>query len=54
MLYQVYQARQDLLAPLRIAADLSGAFLQEPLAGPFGKFFAAASRPGPRCSATPG
>ena len=38
MLYQLYQARQDLLAPLRITADLAGAFLQEPLAGPCGNF----------------
>jgi poly(3-hydroxybutyrate) depolymerase len=38
MLYQLYQARQDLLAPLRITADLAGAFLQEPQAGPCGNF----------------
>lgn len=38
MLYQLYQARQDFLAPLRITADLAGAFLQEPLAGPCGNF----------------
>jgi poly(3-hydroxybutyrate) depolymerase len=39
MLYQVYQARQDLLAPLRVTADLAGAFLKEPHAGPFGNCF---------------
>src|SRR5208282_704059 len=39
MLYQVYQARQDLLAPLRVTADLAGALLQEPQAGPFGNFW---------------
>ena len=38
MLYQLYQARQDLLAPLRITADLAGALLQEPQAGPCGNF----------------
>jgi len=38
MLYQLYQARQDVLAPLRITADLAGAVLQEPQAGPFGNF----------------
>ena len=38
MLYQLYQARQDLLAPLRITADLAGALLQEPQAGPLGNF----------------
>src|SRR5277367_6401145 len=40
MLYQLYQARQDLLAPLRITADLAGAMLQEPQAGPCGNFVA--------------
>jgi polyhydroxyalkanoate depolymerase len=40
MLYQLYQARQDLLAPLRITADLAGALLQEPQAGPCGNFVA--------------
>jgi poly(3-hydroxybutyrate) depolymerase len=39
MLYQLYQARQDMLAPLRVTADLAGALLQEPQAGPFGNFF---------------
>ncbi len=43
MLYQVYQARQDLLAPLRIAADLAGAVLREPQAGPLGNFFVRAT-----------
>jgi polyhydroxyalkanoate depolymerase len=38
MLYQLYQARQDFLAPLRVTADVAGAFLQEPLAGPCGNF----------------
>ncbi|HTW35992.1 MAG TPA: polyhydroxyalkanoate depolymerase [Rhizomicrobium sp.] len=38
MLYQLYQARQDLLAPLRITADLAGALLQEPHVGPCGNF----------------
>ena len=38
MFYQLYQARQDLLAPLRITADVAGALLQEPHAGPFGNF----------------
>ena len=36
MLYQVYQARQDLLAPLRVMADLAGALLHDPSAGPLG------------------
>lgn len=36
MLYQLYQARQDWLAPLRVTADVAGALLQEPQAGPFG------------------
>jgi len=36
MLYQVYQARQDFLAPLRRAAELSEALLQEPQIGPLG------------------
>jgi polyhydroxyalkanoate depolymerase len=35
MLYQMYQARQDLLEPLRISADLAGIFLREPKSGPF-------------------
>ena len=35
MLYDAYQARQDLLAPLRIAADLTAAALREPLGGPW-------------------
>ena len=39
MLYQAYQARQDLLAPLRVTADLAGAFLRERHAGPFGNCF---------------
>jgi poly(3-hydroxybutyrate) depolymerase len=39
MIYQAYQTRQDLLAPLRITADLAGALLQEPYAGPLGNFF---------------
>jgi polyhydroxyalkanoate depolymerase len=38
MFYQLYQARQDLLAPLRITADVAGALLQEPHAGPLGNF----------------
>jgi polyhydroxyalkanoate depolymerase len=38
MFYQLYQARQDLLAPLRITANVAGALLQEPHAGPFGNF----------------
>jgi len=38
MLYQLYQARQDFLAPLRITADIAGALLQEPQAGPLGNF----------------
>src|ERR1700678_1196005 len=38
MFYQLYQARQDLLAPLRITADMAGALLQEPHAGPLGNF----------------
>jgi len=38
MLYQLYQARQDFLAPLRITADLAGAFLHEPLSGSCGNF----------------
>jgi poly(3-hydroxybutyrate) depolymerase len=38
MIYQLYQARQDWLAPLRVTADVAGAFLQEPHAGPFGNF----------------
>jgi poly(3-hydroxybutyrate) depolymerase len=47
MLYQLYQARQDFLAPLRITAELAGALLKEPQAGPLGNFvvrsFAAAA-----------
>jgi poly(3-hydroxybutyrate) depolymerase len=39
MLYQVYQARQDFLAPMRLTADLAGALLKEPQAGPFGNFW---------------
>ena len=39
MLYQAYQARQDFLAPLRVTADLAGALLQDPLAGPLGNLF---------------
>jgi polyhydroxyalkanoate depolymerase len=39
MLYRAYQARQDLLAPLRVTADLAGALLHDPQAGPFGNFF---------------
>ena len=31
MLYDLYQARQDLLAPLRIAADLAGTLLELPV-----------------------
>lgn len=38
MIYQFYQARQDWLAPLRVTADLAGAMLREPNAGPFGNF----------------
>jgi polyhydroxyalkanoate depolymerase len=40
MLYDLYQARQDLLAPLRVAADLAGAVLKEPQAGVLGNFLA--------------
>lgn len=43
MLYQVYQARQDFLAPLRIAADLAGAVLREPRAGPLGNLLVRAT-----------
>lgn len=38
MIYQLYQARQDWLAPLRVTADLAGAMLREPNAGPLGNF----------------
>ncbi|MGB8363688.1 MAG: polyhydroxyalkanoate depolymerase [Rhizomicrobium sp.] len=38
MIYQLYQARQDWLAPLRVTADVAGALLKEPYAGPFGNF----------------
>jgi polyhydroxyalkanoate depolymerase len=34
MLYQAYQARQDLLAPWRVGADLLTAVLKDPKAGP--------------------
>lgn len=38
MIYQFYQARQDWLTPLRVTADLAGAMLREPNAGPLGNF----------------
>jgi poly(3-hydroxybutyrate) depolymerase len=38
MIYELYQARQDWLAPLRVTADLAAALLREPHAGPFGNF----------------
>ncbi len=38
MIYQLYQARQDWLAPLRVTADVAGALLKEPYAGPLGNF----------------
>lgn len=36
MLYQLYQARQDLLDPLRVSADLAETLFREPQAGPLG------------------
>lgn len=40
MIYEAYQAREDFLAPFRVAADLTAAALRTPHAGPFGNLFA--------------
>jgi poly(3-hydroxybutyrate) depolymerase len=40
LIYEAYQAREDFLAPFRVAADLTAAVLRTPHAGPFGNFFA--------------
>jgi polyhydroxyalkanoate depolymerase len=40
MMYDAYQARQDLLAPLRIFSDLTAAALRDPNAGPWANMWA--------------
>jgi poly(3-hydroxybutyrate) depolymerase len=40
MMYDAYQARQDLLAPLRIFADLTAAALRDPQGGPLANMWA--------------
>ncbi|HEX4535086.1 MAG TPA: polyhydroxyalkanoate depolymerase [Rhizomicrobium sp.] len=40
MLYDAYQARQDLLSPLRIFADLTAAAFREPMGGPWANLLA--------------
>ena len=40
MLYDAYQARQDLLSPLRIFADITASALREPMGGPWANLLA--------------
>jgi poly(3-hydroxybutyrate) depolymerase len=40
LIYEAYQAREDFLAPFRLAADLTAAALRTPHAGPMGNLFA--------------
>jgi poly(3-hydroxybutyrate) depolymerase len=40
MMYDAYQARQDILAPLRIFSDLTAAALRDPHAGPWANMWA--------------
>jgi poly(3-hydroxybutyrate) depolymerase len=40
LIYEAYQAREDFLAPFRVAADFTAAMLRTPYAGPYGNLMA--------------
>ncbi len=53
MLYDAYQAQQDLFAPMRAGADLIRAAFSDTTLGPAANYMFRTSRPGPRSSPVP-